>query len=66
MSVTSKRDLMAAVHKLVHASQPEMADFEAVTAALAQVFTDETGVECQVAMRVKVSSLNEVLKIHGI
>lgn len=66
MSAPNKRTLMAAVQKLVHTNDPQMEDFEAVTAALAQVFTDSTGVECQVVMRANVASLKEALKAHGL
>jgi len=61
--ITNKRDLLAAVQRIVKSNQIEMDDFNAAGEYLAQVFTDMSGgIACQITMAVDMKALEELTK----
>ena len=50
-AIANRRKLAEAAQALVKTNRPEMAHYEAVATALAQVFTDDTCINCQCILR---------------
>lgn len=49
-AISNRRAFLEAAQVLGKSSSPTMDQFQAVTQALAQMFTDETGVNCRVSI----------------
>lgn len=58
-AVANRRALMDAVQRLIKTNAPDIDDYHAVTHALAQVMTDDVGVECTLVLRVNALGLAE-------
>lgn len=53
--IVHRRDLMAAARELAKTNAPTEAHYAAVANALAQVFTDDTEIDCQCVIKISLS-----------
>lgn len=58
--VTNRRALMVAAQHLVKTNAPDLADYEAVAQALAQIMTDDSGVTIKVVLRASAADVAKV------
>lgn len=67
MNAPNKRKLLVAAQALVHTNAPELSHFTDVGNALAQVFSDEMGLNVRVVFKVKADDAAELLGVmsHG-
>lgn len=58
-AIVNKRKLMEATQAFIKASQPTVELFKNMSGAMAQCFTDMSGVDCKLVIQVKKADLKE-------
>lgn len=65
MSAANRRKLLEAADALAKTSQPDIEHYRAVAQSLAQVMTDDIGVECTVSVKMPANQLQQLLAQEG-
>lgn len=59
--IVKKRELGEAVHALIHKSEPDLGDVDAILGHLGEVLTDMFGVECKVRIHASHAQLRAAI-----